>query len=162
MLQSHRYWSTRAHKSLTVNMEYGAKRNSISPSTSVFSTNFACLHRNSLFVCPRPSSYKTCKIGRQSPKNQIIKFSVSRDSYQDAPQDAGISVFTTTTTDEFHRRVDIQRCGQETGNSVTLANLEKVFIHIVEASTPPSAAISCCTRKRGLEVEEQPPDPRAQ
>ena len=58
----------------TVNTEYGENKNSISSRTSVFWTNFACLHRYSLCVCPRTWSYTTYKIGTQSPQWKELIF----------------------------------------------------------------------------------------
>ena len=136
-------FTTRPHKYLAVKTEYGAKRNSISPSTSVFDTNFAWRHWNFFFVWPRWSSCKANRIGNQSPQMRRFHFLTStfcQRSYQNAPQDAGICF--VATMDEAHRGVHIQRCCQETWNAVTLSKLEKILALIAESTTTPCAAIS--------------------
>ena len=145
---------------LALNTEYGANRNSITPSNSVFRTNFTCLHRNSLFVWPRWSSYKTNQIGKESSEMQSLSSvvnTVCQGPYQYRNTNTTeYGDFFVATTYESHRCCYIQWCGEEDRNTITLLNLEKVLTRISESTTSPCATISCVMRKRFLEMEMDP------
>ena len=62
------------------------------------------------------------------------------ESYHDAPKDAGIC--PVGTANEFHCRVWLYRCCQETRNTIALSNFEECFVDVAESTATKSAAIS--------------------